>query len=410
MREGEALPLSFFGGIMTAANLFRCLCCGLLVAGAVTAWAAEESGPPIPGPLRFDLLLDDALARGLIAGAVVQVGNRDGVLLERAYGRVGREPEASPMTAGAIFDVASLTKVVATAPAVLKLAEEGKVSLVDPVVRWFPEFGGKGRDDLRVVHLLTHTSGLDDLVLEGDDPLRSAVEGAAAQRQKGETGSRFRYADINFILLGELVRRVSGTGLDRYSEAAFYGPLGMRDTGFLPNEAKRPLIVPTLTGERELLQGQPQDLPARQLGGVAGHAGLFSTVHDLGTYCRMLLRGGEANGTRVLAVRTVEQMTVPYFSRGGSVMRGLGWDMASPFSSPKGNGFSETSFGHTGYSGSSLWIDPELNLYVVLLTFRLEYRKLREFSQLRSDLSTLAVDLFHPGGPVPELAARGLSD
>jgi CubicO group peptidase (beta-lactamase class C family) len=337
--------------------------------------------------------MNSAISRGLIAGGVVLVGNRREVLFERAYGRVSGESTARPMSLDTIFDIASLTKVVATAPAVLKLAEEGRLSLIDPVAKWLPEFAGKGKDDLLVMHLLTHTSGLDDFPLASVHPLQSAVEGAATQRVKGEIGSRFRYADINFILLGEIVRRVTGSGLDQFAQSAIYKPLGMTDTAFNPDQERALRCSPTV-GDHTLFVGLVQDYEARQLGGVAGHAGVFSTARDLARFCRMTLNEGDLEGKRILSARAVRQMTAPYFSRGGAVVRGLGWDMASPFSSPRGNGFSEFSFGHTGYSGASLWLDPAEDTFVVFLTARLEYKKTREFNELRSELSTLAAELF----------------
>ena len=350
---------------------------------------------------KVDQLLESAISHGLVTGGVVLVGNHEGVLFEKVYGRGLGGLDSASLTTDTLFDIASLTKVVATTPAIMKLAEERKLSLVDPVVKWFPEFSGKGKDDLLVLNLLTHTSGLDDFPLSADNPRQSAIEGAAQQRLKGEIGSRFRYADINFILLGELVRRVSGVGLNEYVADRFYGPLGMRDTGFKPDPAKAIRCAATRGSDNQLLQGQVQDYPARQLGGVAGHAGLFTSIHDLARFCRMILNDGELDSVRVLSERAVRQMTVPYFSRGGGVMRGLGWDIASPFSSPKGNGFSRYSFGHTGYSGSSIWIDPATDTFVVLLTSRVEYVKTKEFSRLRSELSTLAASLF---AVPPELA------
>lgn len=346
---------------------------------------------------RIDALVAGAMARNLVAGAVVLVGNHDKVLFERAYGRVSAGPEARPMTVDTLFDVASLTKVVATTPAVLKLAEEGRISLLDPVTKWFPEFQGHGKEQIRVLNLLTHTSGLDDVPLSSDRALASAIEGAAAQKLKGEVGSRFKYADLNFILLAELTRRATGAGLDLYTLTSFYRPLGMVDTSFNPRAKER--CSSTICDDR-LLTGEPQDYLARQLGGVAGHAGLFSTARDLSRFCRMMLDGGTLDGKRVLAQRTVDQMTAPYFSRGGGVVRGLGWDIASPYSSPRGLGFSRVSFGHTGYSGSSIWIDPVSDTFVVLLTARLEYKNVHEFSRFRGELSTLAAELF---GLPPEL-------
>lgn len=380
------------------------LCC--------TAAFAGSPPPPLPGQgertSKIDLLLEGAISQGLIAGGVVLIGDRKGMLFEQAYGRMSAEPDAGPMEMATIFDLASLTKVVATAPAVLKLAQEGRLSLVDPVARWFPEFAGKGKDDLLVANLLTHTSGLDDFPLAADAPLQSAINGAAAQKSKGELWSRFRYADINFILLGELVRRASGAGLDLYTATHFHAPLRMADTGFNPDSGKITRCSATLGDGHSFILGVPQDSEARRLGGVAGHAGLFGTARDLARFCRMLLAEGTFEGTRVLSERAVRQMTAPYFSRNGQVVRGLGWDIASPFSSPKGSGFSEMSFGHTGYSGSSIWIDPASDTFVVLLTARLEYKNKKEFNLLRSELSSLAAELFGVGQDGGSIARFGV--
>jgi CubicO group peptidase (beta-lactamase class C family) len=375
--------------------LLRSFVCLILLAVALPSFAADTAA--------IDLLVSEAMGRNLVAGAVVLVGNRDGVLFERAWGRSAGGPESRPMTVDTLFDIASLTKVVATTPAILKLAEAGKLSLLDSVVRWFPEFSGYGKTSILVLNLLTHTSGLDDLPVSGANPLSSAIEGAAQQQVKGEVGSRFHYADLNFILLAELVRRATGTGLDQYTQASFYRPLGMTDTGFNPRDKGR---CSSTIGDGRVFTGEPQDFPARQLGGVAGHAGLFSTARDLGTFCRMMLSSGALGGKRVLNPRTVDQMTAPYFSRGGEVVRGLGWDIASPYSSPRGLGFSRLSFGHTGYSGSSIWIDPTSDTFVVLLSARLDYKNVHDFNRFRGDISTLASQLF---GQAPKPGDLALS-
>lgn len=360
---------------------------------SLPVFAADST--PIPrGAMEIDVVTGRAIASGLISGGIVLVGNRDGVLLEFPFGKVSRVPDALPVTVDTVFDLASLTKVVATTSAIMKLAESGRLSLVDPVGKWFPELAGKGKDELLIVNLLTHTSGLDDFPLSPANPLQSALDGVAAQKLKGETGHRFHYADINFILLSELVRRVAGTTLDRFVAEFIFAPLGMKDTGFNPDARTAEHCAATLDAANNLLFGKVQDYSARLLDGVAGHAGLFSTARDLSLFCRMLLNEGELNGRRVFQARTVKQMTVPYFSRGGKVARGLGWDMASPYSSPRGNGFSEYSFGHTGYSGSSVWVDPQSGTYVIFLSSRLDYRNTSAFSHLRSDISSLAAIMF----------------
>jgi CubicO group peptidase (beta-lactamase class C family) len=362
--------------------------------------ASESCGSadPVSYAPRIDQLIESSIQKGLISGGVVLIGSSRKLLFEKGYGKVSPAPDARQMTVDTLFDLASLTKVIATTPSIMKLAEERKLSLVDPVKKWFPEFEGKGKDDLLVMNLLTHTSALDDFSLAPEKPMQSAIEGAAAQSLKGEIGSRFQYADINFILLGEMVRRVSGETLNEYAAKTFYKPLGMSDTGFLPPAEKKARIAETVGDGQTRFLGEPQDYLSRQLGGVAGHAGLFCTAADLASFCRMMLSGGGLAGKKVMEERTVFQMTAPYFSRGGKVVRGLGWDIASPFSSPRGGLFSRWSFGHTGYSGTSIWIDPEADLFVILLTTRLDFRKKSAFSQMRSELSTIAVETF--GNPV----------
>jgi len=342
----------------------------------------------------IDFLVENAVSHGLIAGGVVVIGNHKGILYSTSQGRLTAAMDSPPLTEHTIFDIASLTKVFATTPALMKLLEDGHINLMDPVTRWFPEFEGTGREDITILNLLTHTSGLDDLTLSSSEPLKSAIQRAASQKNWNLPGNRFRYADINFILLGELVHRASGMSLDRFCRDQFYAPLGLNNTMFLPPRELAAVIAPTLGAQNELAAGVVQDANARQLGGVAGHAGLFSSASDLSVFIRMLLGSGILDNKRIFSERVVTQMTAPYFYSNGKVVRGLGWDIYSPFSAPKGNSFSEMSFGHTGYSGSSVWVDPQRDLFVILLTTRLDYRDKRHFKQLRSNISTLAMAIF----------------
>lgn len=344
----------------------------------------------------IDFMLDNAVRRGLISGGVVVVGNRNGLLYGTSRGNLFQAPASPALSERTLFDLASLTKVIATTPAIMKLLEDGRINLLDPITRWFPELEGSDLEEITILNLLTHTSGIDDMEIPAVDSLNKALINTAAQHTS-PPGNRFRYADINFILLGELVSRVSGMTLDKYCTEHIYAPIGMADTQFLPQPEFNVLIAPTAGAYKVLSAGTVQDMNARRLGGVAGHAGLFSTPADLTRFAAMILNQGNYNGKRLFNERTVAQMTAPYFYSKGRIVRGLGWDINSPFSSPKGNHFSEMSFGHTGYSGSSLWIDPEQDLFVILLTIRLDYQDVRQFNRLRSDISTLAVSIFsHP--------------
>nr|WP_284694568.1 serine hydrolase [Geomonas sp. Red32] len=342
----------------------------------------------------MEALLDRAMAQNLIAGGVVVIGNSQGIIATSARGHLTSAAGSPPLDEHTIFDIASLTKVVATAPAVMKLLDEGKIALTDPISRWFPEFAQPGRSEITVQHLLTHTSGLDDVSVPSDQPMQSAIRKAAAER-RSSTG-RFHYADINFILLGELVRRVSGSSLDAFCQNEIFGPLGDRETMFLPSRAMEASIAPT----SGYSPGVVQDPNARRLGGVAGHAGLFTSAYDLSRYARLMLGKGTLGNQRVLSEQVVAEMTSPHSCSNGQVWRGLGWDMNSPFAAPKGSLFSDASFGHTGYSGSSIWIDPKQDLFVILLTRRVNYRDTHSFNQLRREVSTVASATYN-GGTVP---------
>lgn len=384
----NSVPLSLCG----IKAVFRIILVSLFLSLSPTVSIADDL-LDVGRALSIDIMLENAIRRGLIAGGVVTVGNHAGQLYGTAQGRLYPDPAAPLLSERTLFDTASLTKVIATAPAVMKLLELGRITLLDPLSRWFPEFEGTDREEITILNLLTHTSGLDDVEIPPDDPLRSLIEKAMLQNNGTLPGNRFRYADINFILLGELVKRASALSLDRFSSEYIFAPTGMAETTFLP-QSDFNVIAPT-TGQNNMLKaGVVQDMNARRLGGVAGHAGLFSTASDLNRFAAMILNLGRYKGVQVFKERVITQMTAPYFSNRGRVIRGLGWDINSAFSSPRGSYFSDMSFGHTGYSGSSIWIDPEQDLYVILLTVRLDYTNVRQFSQLRSDISSLAVSIF----------------
>lgn len=343
----------------------------------------------------IDFILERAVSQGLISGGIAVVGNRSGILYTSSRGRLGFSTDSPPPDERTLFDVASLTKVVATAPAIMKLLEDGTISLLDPLSRWFPEFVGTDREDITILNLLTHTSGLHDISLHGSpNPLQTAIHKTGQQKSPRLPGTSFRYADINFILLAELVQRASRLPFDRYCRERLYGPLGMGDTMFLPPRERPDSIASTIGAANEQLIGIVQDDNARVLGGIAGHAGLFSSAADLSRFATMILNQGYLNGTTILSSRALEQMTAPYFYSNGSVVRGLGWDISSPYSAPRGSFFSENSFGHTGYSGTSIWIDPQKEIYVILLTVRINYRDIRHLNRLRSDISTIAASVF----------------
>ena len=312
------------------------------------------------------------IAAGQVPGAVVLVGQGNRTLYRAAFGHLALWPAAEPMRPDAIFDLASLTKVVATTPAIMQLAEQDRLRLDAPVATYWPDFAAAGKATITVRDLLLHTSGLrPDLDPEsGWRGTDAALARIAADHPLHAPGSAFLYSDLNFIVLGELVRRVSGESLDHYAARHIFQPLGMRDTGFNPPPALRPRIAPTDRATGGLRRGVVQDPTAWRMGGVAGHAGLFSTADDLARFARMLLGGGALDGARILRPETVAALTTPVPLPGGA-RRALGWDSNSHYARDIAPAFGPRAYGHTGYTGTLLWIDPDTGRFLILLTSRL---------------------------------------
>jgi uncharacterized protein YbbC (DUF1343 family)/CubicO group peptidase (beta-lactamase class C family) len=361
----------------------------IILATSLTAWTVVDAKrSPATGRLAsVDAVIEQAIQDGNIPGAVLVVGHNGKVIYRKAYGNRALEPRREPMTLETIFDLASLTKVVATTTAVMKLVEQGKVRLNDPVAKYLPEFAQNGKEDISVRQLLTHYSGLaPDLDLKTAwDGKEKAYQMAFAETPEAPPGSRFSYSDVNFIVLGALVERVSGETLDKYCERYIFAPLKMMHTRFTPPAAWRPKIAPTQYDENEhMLRGAVHDPTARRMGGVAGHAGLFSTADDLATFSQALLNGGGG----VLSAPSVEKMTRPEQPPSAPVLRGFGWDIDSPFSSNRGDLLPVGSYGHTGFTGTSMWIDATTQTYIILLTNAVHPRGKENAIALRSKVAT----------------------
>ncbi len=272
------------------------------------------------------------------------------------------------MTADTIFDLASLTKVIATTTCVMRLEQLGQIKLNDPVAKYIPDFAQNGKEDVTIRMLLTHYSGLPaDIDLK--QPWNGVDEGYAranASKLVNPPGTTFLYSDVGFVVLGELVQKVSGMPLDQYAQQYVFGPLGMSSTRFNPPPTWVPRIAPTQRDEHtgQVLRGTVHDPTARQMGGVAGDAGLFSNVDDVAKFAQAILNGGAP----ILNSLIVEKMTTPQQPANMPNVRGLGWDIDSPYSSNRGELLPVGSFGHTGFTGTSLWIDPTTDTYVILLT------------------------------------------
>jgi uncharacterized protein YbbC (DUF1343 family)/CubicO group peptidase (beta-lactamase class C family) len=356
-------------------------------------------------------VIEEAIRTGRCPGAVVLVGQQGRVVYRRAFGNRAVVPQQVRMTPDTIFDLASLTKVIATTTAVMQLVERGMISLEDPVADYWPEFKAHGKEDITVRELLTHYSGLrPDLDLKPEwSGYETALPMIVEETPVAVPGTRFIYSDINFETLGEIVRRVSGQPLEVFCAQNIFQPLGMKDTFFSPPPAVHDRIAPTqyqLGETGKMLWGEVHDPTAYNMGGVAGHAGLFSTADDLAIFAQMLLNGGTYAGARVLSPLTVEKMTTPQAPPDAMILRGLGWDIDSPYASNRGELYPLGSYGHTGWTGTSIWIDPVSRTYVILLTNRVHPDGKGDVVGLRTRVASVVAAALGPASTEQILASR----
>ena len=367
--------------------------------------AAQENTATHQFP-QIDAIIDEAVQSGLIPGAVLVIGHNGQVIYRRAYGSRSLIPQREPMTIDTIFDVASLTKVVATTPSIMKLFEQGKIRIDDPVTKYLPEFQG-GKSAITIRLLMTHFSGLppDVALTPRWSGYEAGIEKALTITPIAPPGARFIYSDINFLLLGEIVRRISGEPLPQFAHEQIFGPLGMNETLFRPPARLRDRIAPTQidpdTGQP--LRGVVHDPTSRYMGGVAGNAGLFTTADDLAKYAEMMLGMGQRQGVRIFDPLTVKKFTEPGSPADQPVLRTLGWDMDSSFSSNRGELYPIGSYGHTGYTGTSIWLDRTTKSFVILLTNVVHPYGTKSLSSLRSRVATAAAASF--GIDVPQSVA-----
>ena len=393
----------------------------LLAAGTILHFGMPSfSGTPVKGLARSNpealglspgklASIDDAVEAAIRArelpGAVVLVARHGRIAYFKAFGNRSIKPVKEAMTVDTIFDVSSLTKVLATTPSVMLLVEKGGLRLGDPVKRYLPEFRGGGKDRITVRQLLTHYSGLPadfDLAREWFGR-EAALKELWSIHAKSEPGKEFLYSDLNFIALGEIVKSVSGRTLDAFAEENIFLPLGMTDTFFNPPKDKIGRIAPTesrrntlhyLNGASsgkspdEILRGEVHDPTAWRMGGVAGHAGLFSSAGDIAIYAQMLLDQGAYQGRRIFSAQTVRAMTSPQSPAGSTQIRGYGWDIKSDYSSPRGDIFKE-GYGHTGFTGTSLWIHPPTDSFVILLSNRVHPAGGKSINHLRAVIANI---------------------
>ncbi len=365
--------------------------------------APREAGMDPDRLARIDEAVNAALKEGgRLPGAVVLVARHGKVVFRKAYGLRSLKPAEEPMTVDTVFDLASLTKPLATASSVMVLVEQGKLRLTDRVTAHLPEFGANGKDPITVEHLLLHTSGL-----LADNPLDDYAEGKARALERicqlkplAAPGARFIYSDVNFIVLGEIVERLGGQPLDQFARDHVFKPLGLKDTGFRPGEELCKRAAPTEQREGRWMRGEVHDPRSFRLGGVAGHAGLFSTADEVAVLAQAFLGQGEVNGKRILSPATVRKMTTAQPVPGG--LRALGWDVQTSYSANRGDLFRAGSFGHTGFTGTSVWIDPVSQTLVVFLSNRVHPEGKGNVTRLRGQVATAAAAaIVEPPFPAP---------
>ena len=382
--------------VTVAAILLICL--SIVPLEAQKKKAPAKTAPKVSTPTTIDnpkFAAVDAILKAAVAeknppGAVVLVGHNGKIVYRKAFGYRSLEPVQQVMTIDTIFDMASITKCMATATSITRMLELGQIRLNDPVSKYLPDFAQNGKKDITIRQLVTHYSGLsEDLDLKqpwtGYD---TAIKMAMAEPLKEPPGSRFLYSDINYIVLGELVRVISGMPLDKYAAAHIYEPLKMTHTTFNPPASWDQKIAATEYDERGvMLKGVVHDPTARRMGGVAGHAGLFSTADDVAIYAQAMLDGGKP----VLSEASVAKMSSPQQPPIGPSLRGIGWDIDSPFASNRGELFPVGSYGHTGFTGTSLWIDPVTDTYVIILGNGVHPRGGAALVALRTKVATAVI-------------------
>lgn len=367
---------------------FRLLAVVLLTAGLFAPCPASEPLPetrtPLPPPrlspaaagmsaARLEVIeqmVEQEIARERMPGCVVLIGRREGVVYRRAFGLRQKTPTELPMLEDTVFDLASLTKPIATGTSIMILVDRGRISLDETAAHYWPEFGVNGKDVITIRQLLTHTAGLipDNAMADYSGSRSESFARIAALGLSAPPGEKFIYSDVSFLVLGHIVERITGSSLHEFVQAEICQPLGLAETGYLPSPQLSSRAATTQERDGKWMQGQVHDPRAWALGGIAGHAGLFSTADDLSVYATMMLNHGSLQQTQILSQQTWELFTTAVEVPRGR--RTLGWDSLSPYSSNRGDLMSDHAFGHGGFTGTGIWIDPQQNLYVIFLSNR----------------------------------------
>ncbi len=331
-------------------------------------------------------LMEQAISDSVFPGAVLLFGIDDSFLYEKSFGHYTYNKTSQPVKTNSIFDLASVSKVVGTTSAAMILVDRGKLKLDEKVITYLPEFNNNGKDKITIRNLLLHNSGLPAFKKYYDkySTAKEVINDIMNLKLIYEPGTKYVYSDLGMITLQKVIEKISGTTLDKFLKKELFEPLGMNLTMYNPSNKMKQNCVPTEIDDfwrMRLLQGEVHDERAYLLNGVAGHAGLFSTAEDLSKFARMLLNGGVYNGKQIINKKTIDEWTTKQSEQSD---RGLGWDTRSKEKSSSGKYFSMNSFGHTGYTGTSIWVDEDKKLFVILLTNRVyPTRKNRKIIQFR---------------------------
>ncbi len=343
-------------------------------------------------------VVNEAIQAGDLPGAVIGIWRDGKWVMREAIGSRQIEPTVEPMTLDTVFDLASLTKPVATATSTMILAEQGKIALDAPVSRYLPDFVADGRETVLVRHLLIHGAGLipDNALGDYQHGIVEAWRRLFTMAPRSPVGTKFVYSDVGFLLLGKIVEQVSGQSLDVFAQQKIFQPLKMLDTGYQPTSDKLARVAPTEPRDGNMLKGIVHDPRAALLNGVAGHAGLFSTLDDLAIYAQMLLAGGKFQGQTILQRDTVQRMTMPRQVEQrdgfGTITRTFGWDHHSTYSYNSGDCLSSSAFGHGGFTGTVFWIDPDANHFFIFLSNRLHPDGKGNVNRLAAKVSAIAIE------------------
>ena len=357
---------------------------------AVPTAAPAEVGMSATRLSKIDVAVAEGLRREWMPGCVVMVGHQGKIVFHKAYGNKQVQPETIAMTTDTVFDMASITKPIATATSVMKLVELGKIDVDQTVAHYIPEFAANGKDEITVRQLLIHQGGLlpDNALSDYNDGVAKAFERIYALGTRVEPGTTFMYTDVGFIVLAKLVERVSGKNVHQFSQEFLFKPLGMQETGYNPPAALRKRAATTQQREGRWMRGEVHDPRAYRLDGIAGHAGLFSTSSDLARFAQMLLGQGTYQDNQILAVETVALMTKP--NKVSSGLRGLGWDIRTGYSYNRGDLLTDQAFGHGGFTGTTFWVDPGQELFVIFLSNRVHPDGSGSVNRLAGRIATIA--------------------